>query len=332
MLLQDKVFTFAQNSAAQESEKEIILQIFEENSCKIPNKISVIKNAENYDSYRADCGQESFFVRLSLDSSNTFSDWGDFLFSPKVIFKGSTSFGQEVFYVVEEFCDEIAVADIGESILARNLPKFIDQLKKIHASNKPSPNLQSFIKTRFQNSSIDKNPEYEELIKANSSNFQLLKEELDDAKRQVSQQYKSIFDGQALIHGGISPTNILLGKRGFIFTSWENSTKANPLFDVAEIDFNFQLPQETEFLLFEELKPTNFSWSDYFVLKSYWSNIRLIDLTSSYIKEVFLYDSRRQDEILKIIKLFYQNIQKFENLESFKKNRSRLLEFFGQSV
>lgn len=331
-LLQDKVFVFAQPSLPQDSEKEIICQIFEENNLDYPLRISVINNSENYDSYKVDTGKQAFFVRLSLDQTNPFSTWEERLFSPKIFKKGWVSFGQDIFFVIEEFCNEYPVSEIGESILSQNIDQFTSQLKKIHNSKKSECNLRSFIKNKFQKTSLDKNKEYEELIEKNSSNFSLLKEEMEDAKSQITKQYCQLFDGQSLVHGGISPSNLLLGERGFVFTSWENSTFCNPLFDIAEIEFNFQISKNTEYALFEKLNTDNLSWENYFSIKNYWAYVKLIDLTHSYIKEVFLYDSKRHNEILKIIKLFYKNIQKFEKLDSFKKNREELLNFFGQSV
>lgn len=328
-LLTDKLFIFAQKPQVSEAEKDITSLIADKELIQFKS-VSLVKNGENYDSYKL-IGDKNLFLKLSLDESNVFKSQINPIHSPKVLAVGSIDYGDEFFYLIEEFVDSQTVLEMGDSILSKNHNKLSAQIKEYGIESLAVPSFQEALQQRFEKSDFQKDEQYNRLVQENSENYQLLVSELTEAKDKIQREYSSKFGGNSLVHGNVSPSNLFLGNQGFVFSSWEKSFRGNRLFDLAEICFNFEVSKNVEYGLFLDLR-TNEEWDSYLTLKSYWSNVRLIDLFCDYVKEVFVYNSKRDDEILKIIRLFYKNISLFENLETFKKNREQLLTFFGQST
>ena len=331
-LLQDKVFVFAGRPKPSDSELEILQLIAEGENLGQISSAETIKNGENYDSYKLTISGQIFLTKLSLDEKNDFGQESLILkeipeLSPKVISRGALDFGDSIYYLTTEWLDAQSIQETGRSVLFESQDAFFASLAEIHKTNQPFTTFQEYLEKLFKETSFENQERFELLVKTNSPNYLLLKEELLAAKKEIQQNFKQIYASKTLIHGNLSENSILVGREGFKFINWENSFCAHPLFELAAAEMNLNLGPHLEYSLVQKMGE---SWEFYLQVRDFWASVSLLKNVFGFIKEVYLYEGRRQKELLELVEKFYQNTKHYEKIETFKRNREEILSLFNR--
>lgn len=331
-LLQDKVFVFAGRPKPSDSELEILQLIADQENLGPILAAETIKNGENYDSYKLTIGTQNFLAKLSLDEKNNFGQESLILdklthLTPQKIARGALDFGDSIYYLITEWLDAQSIQEAGRSLIFESQDALLSSLAEIHKIDHPLTTFQEFLENLFKETSFENQEQFELLVKTNSPNYLLLKEELLVAKEEIQKNFKEIYAAKTLIHGNLSENTILAGREGFKFINWENSFCAHPLFELAAAEMNFNLGPQLEFSLVQKMGE---SWELYLQIRDFWARVSLLKNVFGFIKEVYLYEGRRQKELLELVEKFYQNTKHYEKIEIFKKNREEILALFNQ--
>jgi hypothetical protein len=334
-LLKDKVFVFAERPVPNDSELEVLNLIFEAENLGPVFSAKIIKTGEYYDSYEVVSGGGTFCVKLSLDENNPLEREKNVLeeldglgVSPKILSQGELDFGQTIYYSVTSWLEGKSLEEIGMSGLNYQEP-FLSSLKSIHTAS-CNRSFQEYISQLFNETSLTKHPEFDELVKKNSKNYQLLTEELESAKNDIRSDYKLYLESDKMVHGNISDKSSIINGGNFSFINWEHVFNANPLVDIATAKLNIGFGEDLEYSLVQNYQQGK--WEEYLSCRDFCAKLELLKNVFSFIKEIYLYEGKRSLPILNLVEKFYRNAGLFEKNPSFKRNKNEILELFNQAT
>lgn len=339
-ILRDKLFVFSGTNKTTEAENEILSLIAAKENLGEIKKNSLIDNGENFDSYKVETSIGEFLVKLSVDESyiGSFEKENEILnqlldieVAPKSNGYGSINYGSKISYLITSFEECYSANELGRSILFANYEETFNLINIFHNKRIKTTNLKDRIQEIFAATNFETQPEFAELVKAATPNYNLLLDEIIGLKQYIQDSFRDSFDGKSFCHGNLTPSTVLLGAKKIRFINWQNAFLANPLIDLSNlrIEFDFNEDFEFEMLKYYNSLGNDYSWDEYLEVRRFWAAIKLLEYIFSYIKEIFLFRSMRQDKILKIFSSFCRNIKFFEHIPAFKKNKEALLNLFS---
>lgn len=338
-ILKDKLFVFSGPSKPSLAENEILeLVCLQENLGKIQKSLT-IGNGEDYDSYKVETPDGNFLIKISLDGERILKKESDVLKSlektklaPKPISCGKISYGDSLDFSVSSFEPLESCENLGKSIILFNGEALVSKLREVHKLPIVADSLEETIRQKFEKTAFD-GEEYSKLLKTNSPNFQLLNEELSLAKKQIQDSFRPEFDGNSLCHGFLKPTNVLLGARDLKVINWQHSFIANPMIELADLRMAFDFDDSFEYKMFCAYNESDkYSWEEYLQARNFWASIKLVDYIFSYVREVYLFQSLRQDKMLEIFSSFCRNFRFFDHIPAFKKHKEEIVGLFSQPM
>lgn len=338
-ILRDKLFVFSGSSKTTETETDILCLIAEKESLGEVLRTSLIDNEENYDSYKLKTSVGEYLVKLSLDQSyEGFKKELDVLtlisyleISPRPVSIGELMYGDKITYLITSFEEVQSANELGKSIIFANHEECAKLIHSFHFERYNSQSLRERIEQIFAATDLEKQPEFAALIKEASPNYSLLVSEIIGLKQYIQDSYKDQFGGETLCHGNLNPSTILFGSRKICFINWQNCFAASPLIDLSNLRMEFDFGEDFEYKLFQYHCSLGkiYSWDEYLAARNFWAAIKLLEYVFSYIKEIFLFRSMRQDKILKTFSSFCRNIKFFEHIPTFRENKQELLNLFS---
>lgn len=333
-LLQNKVFVFAQNPTPSESEIYFLDIVAENANLGKIHGHEIVSYNDNYDVYKIQSNLGPKIVKLSLDPEFNFENDPQPLNGPKTFSIVKADIGVQVVAKIEDFITAPSLAEIGESNINSGWPLVV---KAIINNSKEAHNrtLKDHLKALFKQTSLDENKNLDILVKTNSSNYQLIKKGAEELKKEVEQLYKPWHSVDTLINGNISSDNLFLDRNDAYISSWGKSYSAHVFLELAALKMNIDMPQLTEYDMFNELKRQSSSentWEDYIQCKTFVASYKFLECVFSFIKETFLFEGKRRDELLKLSSYFCRNLGLFNNLAGFRKNQEELLKLFSSPV
>jgi fructosamine-3-kinase len=341
-ILSGKLFVFSGSSKVSDGEREILELIAAKENIGEISRCELVSNGENYDSYKVTTKDSQFLIKTSFDDShkvlekeiNVLEEIRDSAIAPVPIAYGTINYGEDISFSITSFEDLQSAESFGQSIFLFNWEYIVKQIKKVHQKTSPKLNsIEDFIRKKFQTISFQDKPEFAELLEKNSINFQLLNEEIEKTKEEITQSFRPTFGGSSICHGSIKPSNLLLGARDVRIINWQNAFLANSLIDIAESRMAFDFDESFEFNLFNSYNSDNkHSWAEYVETRNFWASVRLLDYVFSYIREVYLFRSMRQDKILEIFSSFCRNYKFFEHIPAFKRRKNEIVGLFSQPM
>ncbi len=338
-ILRDKLFVFSGSTKTTETESEILSLIAEKANLGDTLRTSLIDNEENHDSYKLETSKGKYLIKISLDESYSgFQKEFEILnilwelnLAPQAICHGEITYGSKIVYLVTSYENAQSATELGKSILSSNYEGCLRFINQFHKINADTPSLKERIKKIFAATNFENQPEFLELIKAASINYNLLAEEILEIKQYIQDSYKDQFGGKSLCHSNLNPSTILFGRTKISFINWQDSFVANPMIDLSNIRMEFDFDENFEYKIFQYYNSLGaiYLWEDYLAARNFWASIKLLEYVYSYIKEIYLFKSMRQDKILKIFSSFCRNMKFFEHIPSFRKNKDKLLKLFS---
>lgn len=336
-ILKDKLFVFSGSNKTTEAENEILSLICEKENLGQIKKSTVIDNEETHDSYRVETSSGHFVFKISLVENKLFDhEFGilktieELNLAPKPTATGNVKFGEKIYYLITSFEEGLRpITEYGKSIIYSNYQPILERLKKLHQFQTETT-FRDKISEIFVKTDLESQPEFADLIKSNSENYQLINEETLGLKDWIQNNYIESLDQNNLLHFGLSSGTVLLSPRQIKFINFQNACGGNPLIELAAAKFSFDLSQDIEYEIFKCMSDS--SWDEYLKIRNFYSGIHLLETTFQYIKEIYLFRGLRQDKILKTFHAFCRNAYLYEHIPCFQKNKEKLAELFSSPM
>ena len=129
--------------------------------------------------------------------------------------------------------------------------------------------------------------------------------------------------------------NIFFDKTNFYFDDFECVFMGHPYIDFTDILLELGISEDIQYKLFSQFcRYGKISEDREFFKKLYEIQLRkkLGDLISQYIKEIYIYDSYRYDNILNIADIFSHCYERFCKIEIFNKNRDFIMKTICEPI
>ena len=344
-LFKGKVYTFPQTQN-QDQDKSFALEVLKKiKSNFVVSNIEVGEIKDYYDVFMIkDDKKKTFKLKISLDDSqgvlkkeyngtkNSKSS-----VTPILIEYGVVKIGDEITYLLVEVPPYESVGEYGRSSLLDNFGSFVDsyfifqKTKGVRTTYKTS--LEKFLKNVDPSSYLP-----EESIGALKSytdydlcrNFiSSLSEEVICLSQESSLPYKY------KCHGGLSLDNIFTDGESFYFDDFKDVFMGHPYIDLIDLILDLGFPADNQYSLLSTFCQIGKIPENRNLFKSLYEiqlRKKLLILVTEYIKEVYVYDSYRYNNILNIANTFSHCYERFCKIKMFHENRDFIMKTICEPI
>jgi hypothetical protein len=230
-----------------------------------------------------------------------------------------------------------SVGEYGRSSLLGNFESFVDsyfvfqKTKGVRTTYKTS--LDKFLKNVDPASYLP-----QESIEALKSytDYDLCKgfvSSLSEEMRKLSQEF--VLPYKYKCHGGLSVDNVFTDGGNFYFDDFKDVFMGHPYVDFIDIILDLGLPKDAQYSLLSTFCQRGGIAEDRTLFKSLYEiqlRKKLLILITEYIKEVYVYDSYRYNNILSIANTFSHCYERFCGVEMFHKNKDFIMKTICEPI
>ena len=344
-LFKGKVYTFPQTQN-QEQDKSFALEVIKKIKPNlVVSNISVGDVKDYYDVFIIkDDEKKTFKLKISLDDSQevlkkeyTVTKNSKSSSTPISIEYGVVKIGDEITYLLVEVPPYESVGEYGRSSLLGNFESFVDsyfvfqKTKGVRTTYKTS--LDKFLKNVDPASYLP-----QESIEALKSytDYDLCKDfvsSLSEEVRRLSQEF--VLPYKHKCHGGLSLDNVFTDGGNFYFDDFKDVFMGHPYVDFIDIILDLGLPKDAQYSLLSTFCQRGGVAEDRTLFKSLYEiqlRKKLLILITEYIKEVYVYDSYRYNNILSIANTFSHCYERFCGVEMFNKNKDFIMKTICEPI
>ena len=344
-LFKGKVYTFPQTQN-QEQDKSFALEVIKKIKPNlVVSNISVGDVKDYYDVFIIkDDEKKTFKLKISLDDSQevlkkeyTVTKNSKSSSTPISIEYGVVKIGDEITYLLVEVPPYESVGEYGRSSLLGNFESFVDsyfvfqKTKGVRTTYKTS--LDKFLKNVDPASYLP-----QESIEALKSytDYDLCKDfvsSLSEEMRRLSQEF--VLPYKHKCHGGLSLDNVFTDGGNFYFDDFKDVFMGHPYVDFIDIILDLGLPKDAQYSLLSTFCQRGGVAEDRTLFKSLYEiqlRKKLLILITEYIKEVYVYDSYRYNNILSIANTFSHCYERFCGVEMFNKNKDFIMKTICEPI
>jgi hypothetical protein len=344
-LFKGKVYTFPQTKN-QDQDKSFALEVIKKiKSNLVISDITVGGIKDYYDVFLIkDDKKRTFKLKISLDDSQEVlkkeyngTKNSKSSVTPFLIEYGTVKIGDEITYLLVEVPPYESVSEHGRSSLLNNFESFIDsyfifqKTKGVRTTYKTS--LDKFLKNVEPSSYLP-----EESIEALKSytDYDLCR----DFVSSLSEEVVCLSQGFSLpckykCHGGLSVDNIFTDGKSFYFDDFKDVFMGHPYIDFIDLILDLGLPQDSQYSLLSSFCQRGGIPENRNLFKSLYEiqlRKKLLILITEYIKEVYVYDSYRYNNIINIASVFSHCYERFCNIKMFYENRDFIMKTICEPI
>jgi hypothetical protein len=350
----NRTFVFPKADFASESQQDLIKLIIAKHGELCINKISLIDENDQYDSFLVEVTNITLCVKISFDQIPIFYEYMvldgivDLHISPQVIDRGEIEFGKTVYYTIQSYEHSNNLTEIGvSSLLSNDNNHFNDILKRLHTYIPPENVFEHLDDT--ESYLIYHKTNFEEVIKYVDANevedynsIKILYNHVYDEMMRYYYANKNFLLLKSLVHGNLDASTIISNNFLFKFINFENSFIGSPLFDICNLVFEVQMSGLNEFdfvtkkikdygLVNNRLKASQIL-REYKICKYIWNRKKFLDLINEYIKEVIILNKSRGMKIVKLCNYFSSHFYRFSDIEAFQISKDILVQKFQNLI
>jgi hypothetical protein len=333
-LIKNQTYLFESEKDEFIDNNDIIYKICEDAKLEKPSKIQFITSEINFDLYKISINNLNLIIKFSLnelDSSlkkeyNIIKNINKSIrYEP--IFFNTFKYGDFIHYSI--YLDENfeCIKDFGLGILSEKKDLFVESYFLLQNYSKPKANhkenILEFINEHsmsfFDKDTIESIQE--------SLDIEKLKEIINSIHSEIFLLFNSeVFDKDEFCHGNLNYNNIFYCYKNFKFFNLSNAFTGNMYCDLANLVITSSLNKELEkkiFNLFVKYKNTQLiaeEWIQYRKCYDLISRKIFLELLFLFLKEIYLFSSRRPIKLLQIIEIFSQNQNNFLKIPTVNKN------------
>lgn len=344
-LFKGKVYTFPQTQN-QDQDKSFALEVIKKIKPNLGiSNISVGDIKDYYDVFIIkDDNKKTFKLKISLDDSQqvlkkeyTMTKNSKSSSTPVSIEYGIVKIGDEITYLLVEVPPYESLGEYGRSSLLGDFESFVDsyfvfqKTKGVRTTYKTS--LDKFLKNVDPASYLP-----EESIEAlkGYTDYDLCKgfvSGLSEEIRKLSQEF--VLPYKYKCHGGLSVDNIFTDGRNFYFDDFKDVFMGHPYIDFIDIILDVGLPKDSQYSLLSTFCQRGGIVEDRTLFKSLYEiqlRKKLLILVTEYIKEVYVYDSYRYNNILSIANTFSHCYERFCKIKMFGENKDFIMKTICEPI
>jgi len=300
---------------------------------------------DNYDSFLlTDDARQTLKLKISL------SDPEDVLKREGVVLRrspcpslpvfmdyGTIKIGDEVTYLLTRVPNGENIRSNGRSSLMSHFDLFLKSYWVFVKGHNVKPTYKKTI-NHFTKNLIPENilPEESREALKGYTDYNLCKEFLVALRADIINHFEDIRkELNQKCHASLSLDSIFYYGGGFYFEELHNVCMGHPYIDFCDLLIEMGSPQQNDILLWRRFCNSGSIPEDRKLYeKTYQMCIRkkLADLLISYIKEVYVYDSFRYENIFHIADSFSHAYSRFRDIESFKKNKDFIMKTICEPI
>ena len=344
-LFKGKVYAFPQTQN-QEQDLTFASKVIGKIDPKLNvSNISLGKINDNYDVFTiTDTNRKNYKLKISLDDSD-----GILKKEASVIknsksktiptFKsyGEIKIGENISYLLTIVPPYESVRDYGRSCLMGNMDLFFSNYFDFQCTKSVRPTYKTSLDKFFDN--LDpQNYLPKDSLKAFESytDYPLCRDFMNQLKEETYELTKKTYlPYKFKCHGNLSLDNIFFDKKMFYFDGFESVYMGHPFIDLVDLFLEIGLPEEDQYQILSKFCAVGELSEERDYFKSLYEiqlRKKMGDLISNYIKEIYIYDSYRYDNILNIADVFSHCYERFCKVETFNKNKDFIMKTICEPI
>jgi len=344
-LFQGKVYAFPQTQNQDQDlhfAKKVIAKI--NSKIKVAD-ISIGKIEDNYDVFFIkDENKNNFKLKISLDDSDGILKKEANIIrncksSTVPVFKnyGQIKIGEEISYLLTSIPRYESIRNYGRSCLIENVDLFFNSYFDFQNTKPVRPTYNTSL-NKFLLNLDPTNYLPQDSLRAFESytDYSLCRQFMESLKEETSSLAKDTnFLNTFKCHGNLSLDNIFFDKQRFYFDNFHSVFMGHPFTDFTDLLLELGIEEENQYSFLSKFcKIVEIPEDRDFFDKLYKIQLRkkLGDLISNYIKEIYVYDSYRYDNILNIADVFSHCYERFCKIEIFNKNRDFIMKTICEPI
>ena len=344
-LFKDKAYAFSQAGNSEDDCKFAVALLTKTHPDLIFTDISLWSVTDHYDIFMVRDKNGHFFkLKISL------SDPDGFLKKESVVLRrgsspslpilldyGTITIGDKVTYLLSRIPAGESVRSYGRSCLTNELDLFFKSYWSFAKSHNVKPTYKKII-NYLANQLIPTNSlgaESQEALQKHSD-YDLSEKLLLELRGDLLGCFKDVQKQlNKKCHGALSLDSIFYYGGGFYFEELYNVSMGHPYIDFCDLLIEMGSPPENDIQLWKQFcKSGSFPQDRELYSKVYQLCIRkkLASLLINYIKEIYLYDSFRYENIFYIADSFSHAYARFQGIESFDKNKDFIMKTICEPI
>lgn len=333
-LIKNQTYLFESEKDEFIHNNDIIYKICEDAKLEKPSTVQFVTSDINFDLYKICINNLNYIIKYSLDEFNT-SLKKEFDITKNInklirfepIIYNTFKYGDFIHYSI--YLDENfeSIKDFGIGILSEKKHLFIENYfllqNSVNIETNYKDNILQFINEHSINF-FDKDT-LESIEK--SLDIEKLKEIISSIHSEIFLLLNSkVFNKKEFCHGDLNYNNIFYCYKSFKFFNLSNAFTGNMYCDLANFVITNCLNKELEkkfFNLFVQYKKTQLiaeEWIEYRKCYDLICRKILLELLFLFLKEIYLFSSRRPIKLLQIIEIFSHNENNFLKIPIINKN------------
>jgi hypothetical protein len=346
-LFQNKAYVIPEHLAGEDSEIKLVSILLKSLDPPIfGENIKFLSETEDYDVYKYSEAGFDFRIKISLDPKcekinreSLILNGINPLIRAKYIKDGVVKIGDELRYIITSNENAENLSDLGLSYFTENFASFCESYSLMQQSQNPPFSYKEYLEESF-GALLSKNftEDSIESIK-NYTDFKLISEIIERMEGELLESCNNDLISKGFVcHGNLNRENIISKNGLFKFINFDHSHRSHCFLDLNDIFIELGVPEEMEFGLLSVFCSHMNITLDKEALKLYKKCQQAslmkkgLELVIGYLKEVYLYGSRRVSEIVNISDRFSLSYDRYMSIPHFKNNEKFILKTITEPI
>lgn len=329
-----RLYTMPIPSQPSNSELKFINRVISQINVDIDVKdLDVLEVTEDYDMYRIFSKDKVYSFKFSYDHENKFllkeiknSKSLKVDNVSRYIEGGTVTVGEKILYLLSEFHNGEPIMNVARSYISSNFEDFLESYRKIHSQKLGRLTYKGLSMQFLKDCDVKNVFSPENILAINShSDFEVIRNIVSSLRSDIKTRLNKLNNkSTGLLVGGLHPCNIFVDKGKIFFDDLRFVCKGHVFSDLSSLILSFGIKEKTETQLVKSL--CSYFGLDYDKgLYNDFYNIELrkhcISYLLRYLKEVYIYESQRVYEIVRVIDEFSLCYERMCKIPVFKENR-----------
>ncbi len=321
-------------SGPSDSELKLIKTIVKKSGSDISiDKLDLVEAGDHYDMYKITSAGKPYSLKFSFNHE-------DDLFlreikntkelnnphTPKYIDGGVLKIGDKILYLLCEFHHGEAIMEIGRSQLIESIRPFIKAYKSLHYSGKQDVSYIVSINEFLDRFNLNDYMGSDQIAAINGhSDFTKIQSIVNGLKNEIKTKHKNLIDIETgCVLSDTNPSHIFIDRGVMHFDDLRHLSNGHAFADLANMIISFSIGKQKERTFVKEISESldiPFDWNLYQQFYQLELAKKALSYVFRYLKEVYLYESQRPYEILRIIDEFSLAYERMCKIPIFKEHK-----------